>query len=222
MRQTLILFTRIPVPGKTKTRLMPYFSPKQCAQLHTCFLKDISEQCRKVKADCFVCYAAEDGDVKELKDILGKQKEYFPQTGKSLGQRMYHSLEYVLGLGYDVCLLMGTDIPEVSSPDLEKAFQVLKEKDAVFGRTADGGYYLVGMKRPIPEAFGLKQYGHSHVFEDTLKELSDAGINVGFTTKHQDMDTPEDLQCYRWRMRQDRRLQNSHTGRYLAANVKYL
>ena len=113
------------------------------------FLKDISEQCRKVKADCFVCYAAEDGDVKELKDILGKQKEYFPQTGKSLGQRMYHSLEYVLGLGYDVCLLMGTDIPEVSSPDLEKAFQVLKEKDAVFGRTADGGYYLVGMKPKI-------------------------------------------------------------------------
>ena len=80
MRQTLILFTRIPVPGKTKTRLMPYFSPKQCAQLHTCFLKDISEQCRKVKADCFGCYAAEDGDVKELKDILGKQKEYFPQN----------------------------------------------------------------------------------------------------------------------------------------------
>ena len=96
------------------------------------FLKDISEQCRKVKADCFVCYAAEDGDVKELKDILGKQKEYFPQTGKSLGQRMYHSLEYVLGLGYDVCLLMGTDIPEVSSPDLEKAFQVLKEKRRCF------------------------------------------------------------------------------------------
>ncbi len=103
-----------------------------------------------------MCYAPEDGDVKELKDILGKQKEYFPQAGESLGQRMYHSLEYVLGLGYDVCLLMGTDIPEVSSPDLEKAFQVLKEKDAVFGRTADGGYYLVGMKRPIPEAFGLK------------------------------------------------------------------
>lgn len=167
-----------------------------------------------------MCYAPENGDVKELQDILGKQKEYFPQTGESLGQRMYHSLEYVLGLGYDVCLLMGTDIPEVSSPDLEKAFQVLKEKDAVFGRTADGGYYLVGMKRPIPEAFGLKQYGHSHVFEDTLKELSDAGINVGFTTKHQDMDTPEDLRCYRQRMRQDKRLQHSHTGRYLAANVK--
>ena len=55
MKQALILFTRIPVPGKTKTRLMPYFSPKQCAKLHTCFLKDISDQCRKVKADCFVC-----------------------------------------------------------------------------------------------------------------------------------------------------------------------
>ena len=79
MKQALILFTRIPVPGKTKTRLMPYFSPKQCAKLHTCFLKDISDQCRKVKADCFVCYAPENGDVKELQDILGKQKEYFPR-----------------------------------------------------------------------------------------------------------------------------------------------
>ena len=86
MKQALILFTRIPVPGKTKTRLMPYFSPKQCAKLHTCFLKDISEQCRKVKADCFVCYAPENGDVKELQDILGKQNRYFPQTGESLGR----------------------------------------------------------------------------------------------------------------------------------------
>ena len=77
MKQALILFTRIPVPGKTKTRLMPYFSPKQCAKLHTCFLKDISEQCRKVKADCFVCYAPEDGDVKELQDILGKAERIF-------------------------------------------------------------------------------------------------------------------------------------------------
>ena len=69
MKQALILFTRIPVPGKTKTRLMPYFSPKQCAKLHTCFLKDISEQCRKVKADCFVCYAPEDGDVKHHSSV---------------------------------------------------------------------------------------------------------------------------------------------------------
>lgn len=121
-----------------------------------------------------MCYAPEDGDVKELKDTLGSRKNIFHRQESPWGRGCITVWNMFWGWDMTFAFLMGTDIPEVSSPDLEKAFQVLKEKDAVFGRTADGGYYLVGMKRPIPEAFGLKQYGHSHVFEDTLKELSDA------------------------------------------------
>ena len=49
--------------------------------------------------------------------------------------------------------------------------QVLEEKDAVFGRTVDGGYYLVGMKRPLREAFSLDSYGHANVLEETLDSL---------------------------------------------------
>ena len=78
----------------------------------------------------------------------------------------------------------------------------------------------MGMKRPWKEAFGLERYGVSTVFEETLGQLEEKGISVGYTGSLQDMDTPEDLQGYRRRMRTDRSLQETCTGRYLAANSR--
>ena len=56
MNKALILFTRVPIPGMTKTRLMPFLSGKECAELHTCFLKDIYEKAKQVEADLFVFF----------------------------------------------------------------------------------------------------------------------------------------------------------------------
>ena len=73
MKRAIIIFTRIPLPGKTKTRMMPALSGRKCAALHTCFLKDIYAACRKVDADIFVDYTPEDADqVNVLKDIFGE------------------------------------------------------------------------------------------------------------------------------------------------------
>mgnify|MGYP001138864876 len=55
MKRAVIVFTRVPIPGQTKTRMMPYFSPEECAKLHENFLKDIAQECEKVNADIFVC-----------------------------------------------------------------------------------------------------------------------------------------------------------------------
>ena len=214
MKQAIILFTRVPLPGMTKTRMMPTLNEKQCAELHTCFLKDIRKECEQCGADIFVCYTPED---KEgiLRKILGDDKQYFPQRGSSLGTKMYHAIDTVLKKGYDACLLMGTDVPEIRSEYLKNAFRILKKKDLVFGRTMDGGYYLVGMKQARKEAFGLSTYGHAHVWEDTRKHLECAGLTVGYIPKLQDMDTESDLAEFRTRMRKNKRRQNTKTGSYL-------
>ena len=44
MKDALILFTRVPIPGQTKTRLMPFLTGEECARLHACFVKDIYEK----------------------------------------------------------------------------------------------------------------------------------------------------------------------------------
>ena len=73
MKRAVIIFTRVPEPGKTKTRMMPHLSPVQCARLHTCFLKDIVMECRNGGADVFVSYTPEEG-WKTLKKHSGRGK----------------------------------------------------------------------------------------------------------------------------------------------------
>lgn len=221
MQQAIVIFTRVPEAGKTKTRLMPHLTPKQCEKLHTCFLKDIRKQCENCSADLFVSYMAETPNGEErIKKIMGTQAGYFLQEGESLGEKMYRAIEKVLAMGYKKCVLIGTDVPEIQTKYLERAFEALDEKSVVFGRTLDGGYYLVGMKTPQKEVFGLSSYGHSKVLADTLEVLRKERIKVGFTNMLEDMDTPEDLQGYRTRMRESKTLQESETGRYLAKIAK--
>lgn len=215
MKRAVIIFTRVPRPGETKTRMMPHLSAIQCARLHTCFLKDIAGQCRDCGADVFVSYTPENGR-KELEQILGPADGWFPQEGETLGERMYRAIAQAFGRGCGSCLLVGTDVPELHKSSLEKAFAVLEDKDTVFGRTGDGGYYLVGMKRPLREAFSLNSYGHARVLEETLRDMEQAGLTVGFTDQLTDMDIPADLRGYRRRMTGDTRLKKTFTGRYLS------
>ena len=146
---------------------MPYLSAKKCAALHTCFLIDIASQCYKTEADIFV-YGTPKEKLHELKVLFGERAFYREQQGNDLGERMYHAIKEVLGAGYDACVLIGTDIPEIKSTDLEAAFQTLMNREVVFGPTQDGGYYLVGMKRPIKEVFEKQIYGRGNVLERTV------------------------------------------------------
>lgn len=219
MKRAIILFTRVPAAGKTKTRMMPHLTPGQCAMLHACFLRDIAAECRKCGADLIVSYTP-DGGAERLRKILGRQMEYVPQKGENLGERMFNAISETLLRGYDACLLVGTDVPELRENHLKKAFWVLQDKDTAFGKTADGGYYLIGMKQPLKEAFGLDAYGHERVFEETLRALGDAGLTAGFTDTLYDMDTVQDLRGLRSRMRRDETLRRSHTGRFLEKTAR--
>lgn len=227
MNKAIIVFTRVPVPGHTKTRLMPYFTGEECAKLHSCFLKDIGAECKKTGVDLFVFYTddnKEENIWKEKRKVLasafGREAKYCLQKGENLGERMYGAIEQVLNQGYESCILIGSDIPEIRQNDMEMAFRLLEEKDVVFGPTKDGGYYLVGMKEPRKEVFGIGSYGHGKVLADTLKELEIHGLSVSCIRALSDADTPEDIKAYRNRMRTEQHLQKTCTGRYLAGNTK--
>lgn len=227
-KKALIIFTRVPVPGQTKTRLMPYYSGDQCAKLHTCFLRDIQEVCTDVAADVFVYYTLSDevrppkagvtvcsDECGILQKIFGSEASYCLQQGEGLGERMYLAFGEVLGRGYASCVLLGSDVPEINAEDIDAAFSLLEEKEVVFGPTEDGGYYLVGMKVPRTEVFDRQSYGHGNVLENTISVLDEAGISTGFIRMQSDIDVREDVQSYRERMRQNPMLQSTHTGKFL-------
>ncbi len=218
-KKAIILFTRVPIPGKTKTRLMPYFTGQQCARLHTCILKDLRKECEKTDADCRVYFTPQDqGAV--LKKILGEKMAYFPQQGETLGEKMQRALEETLECGYESCLLFGTDIPELRGEDFAHAFRILENRDVVFGPSEDGGYYLVGMNRIHKEVFENQTYGHDSVLKNTLSHLEHCKLSWGQIRKLSDLDEKEDVARFRERMRTEPALRKRETGRYLLRNSR--
>lgn len=201
MKKALILMTRIPIPGKTKTRLMTILSANECAEIHMAFLKDLFILLEKVKdsVDVYLTYTPENS-LNIIEDIIPSFIETFPQKGEDLGEKMKNAIEDILNKGYDCVELMGSDIPQVTHNDILKSFQDLEEKDIVLGPTLDGGYYLVGMKKMHDEIFddSLK-WGNKTVLEGTMDILNSKGLSLSLINKHRDIDTKEDLIDFKYK-----------------------
>lgn len=185
----LIIFTRIPEAGKTKTRLQSKLSKEECANLHKCFLKDIYDIFVNLNdIDIIICHT-EEGDLNILKNIFYKENLYIKQYGNNLNEKMYNAIKEVLSLKYDKCVLIGTDIPEINKDDIINAFNLLNNNDFVFGASYDGGYYLVGMK----EANDIIFKSGSENLKDIINIVEANNLKYGLTNKKHDIDDYEDL-----------------------------
>lgn len=197
MKKALIIFTKEPKPGFTKTRLMPYLSGEECARLHKKFLRKIRDSLTHTKSyDCFVCYAKAEG-YDELKNIFKEDVFYFPQDGDNLGKKMENAFLFLFEKGYDKIILIGSDTPQIKKADIDESFLSLDTTEIVLGPTEDGGYYLVGMNSFSPEIFGIEAYSHEGVFSDTVDIIKKLGFSYGLIKKYYDIDTPEDLKRYK-------------------------
>ena len=211
MRRAVICFTRAPLPGRTKTRLMPLLSGEDCAELHTAFLLDVAAACRRSGADTYVAYTPPEGrDL--LAELFPFARALFPQTGEGLGERMAAALDYVLAQGYGRCLLIGSDLPTLTAEHLDGAFAALERAEATLGPTPDGGYYLAGLRRPCPALFAGQRYGAGGVYDAARAALAQAGVSFTPAPPCADVDTPEDLLALRRALSG----RDTHTARFLA------
>lgn len=192
MNKALILFTRVPIPGQTKTRLMPFLNGEECADLHSCFVKDIYEKAKCVDADLFVFYTPKD-EKERLTSILDREAVCLPQYGKDLGERMKHAIGIVLRMGYESVVLIGTDIPQIHPETMRNAFDSLEEKEIVIHPTFDGGYYLIGMKKEYESIWQIERYGTNTVIYDTLQHMRAERLSTAVGQMYYDVDDKEDL-----------------------------
>ena len=191
----LILMTRIPIAGKTKTRLMDIMSGNDCSDLHMAFLKDLFNTFKELEnhMDIYLTYTPENSlDI--IEDIIPEFIKVFPQRGEDLGRKMNNGIKDILSLGYEKVILIGSDIPHLRYNDILDAFDILGEKDIVLGPSYDGGYYLIGMKKPNEGIFHInKKWGGKSVLESTIDMANSQGLTVGLSHKYMDIDTKEDL-----------------------------
>ena len=169
---------------------------------------------RQLDADLFVAYAPEP-HWEPLREIFPFARDFLEQQGAGLGQRMDNALRWVLAQGYAACVLTGSDLPLLGKAHFEAAFTALEEADLAIGPSRDGGYYLIGMKRPCTEIFENQHYGGATVYEQTCRAAERVGRTIQSTLPCEDVDTPGDLQRL-WRSAAP----DSHTAAFLRQLVK--
>ena len=204
----IICFTRVPKPGQTKTRLMPYLTGEECAQLHWAFLQDLGKIYASLDADLLVVYTS-DPNWEMLKAVF-PDAQFFPQEGMDLGEKMNNALNQALSIGYKKCILTGSDLPLMTKAHLLSGLDALEQADVTLGPTSDGGYYLVGVKEKSPFLFEKQTYGYGNVFENTLAAAKAAMKTCRPALPCDDVDTPDDLKGLMSKLNPD-----SHTAAYL-------
>lgn len=193
-RRAILLFTRVPLPGVCKTRLLPVLSGEECAALQGAMVADALAALNPLGLDILVFYAGP-GEPELLSPFTG-DAPLFPQEGDGLGERMDRAIRRALGMGYEGALLLGSDLPFLDGADVARAGELLDGCDIVLCPSADGGYWLVGMDAPFSPLFSGQRYGGASVLEDALAVCRAHGRSAALGPVRRDLDTPEDLEWF--------------------------
>ena len=200
MRTVVVVMSKIPQPGFTKTRLMSVLSERECSDFHRACLADTCRAIRKSRLPGYIYYAAESrnvlpADVDEIWGLPTEERAYFefrPQQGKDLGERLCNAAREIL-ICYEAVLFLGSDMPQITSDAILEAEVMLSGSDTVLGPAHDGGYYLLGIKQVVPNLFEDIPWGTSQVLEKTLEKIIENKFACSLLRPQADIDTWDDL-----------------------------
>ncbi len=194
--RAVLIFAKIPKPGKVKTRLLSAVSAEVAAALHEACIADTLRLARKVRGCEVLLFAAGGaGYFRRLVKERGVRAgvRIFPQRGAELGARLENAFRKSFGLGYDEVVVIGTDTAWMGAGRVRQAFAALRGSDVVIGPAEDGGYYLLGMRKMLPGIFRGIPWSSERVLELTLGVAKRLKLRVKMLREDFDLDRPEDL-----------------------------
>ena len=198
----LIIFTRYPEPGKTKTRLIGVLGAEGAAKLQRQMTEYTLSNARKLQSSHPVAIEVHfaGGSLSLMMDWLGADLTYRSQASGDLGWRMARSLAQAFNDGATRATIIGTDCPNLSVEIMATAFDQLLSADLVLGPAVDGGYYLIGLRRLVPELFNNISWGTADVFWQTVNIAQQLNLAVADLPQLADVDRPEDLPLWEHRL----------------------
>ena len=195
MKETLIIFSRYPEPGKTKTRMIPALGAEGAANLQRRLSEYTLKQARKLRQlrEVEIAVYFTGGNANLMSEWLRDDVNYYQQAEGNLGKKMYSAFIDSFAENNERVVIIGIDCPGVDSNVLNSAFESLQHNDLVLGEAADGGYYLIGLTKSIPELFQNIDWGTDRVLKQTKNIAHQLKLDTHYLTTLSDVDRPEDL-----------------------------
>jgi rSAM/selenodomain-associated transferase 1 len=198
MQEAMVcIFVKPPEPGAVKMRLIPELGPERTAELAEAFLEDTVAMVRTLPwAECIIAAT------KMFERSYFKPEEVWLQSEGDLGERLEKILRLALKRR-EIVLAIGGDSSGLPAAYMERARQALKTADAVLGPSADGGFYLMGLKDcPVGVLDGI-QWSHSTTLAATVHKLEQFGMKAVLIDPWFDIDGHEDLERLRRQLAND-------------------
>jgi rSAM/selenodomain-associated transferase 1 len=222
-RRALMVVAKQPAPGQTKTRLSPPLTGEEAAALYECFLRDTLDTVRSarqvIEFHPIIAYLP-DGAEPYFRN-LAPDFELLPQQGADLSERLHNATTHALTIGgCDQVVIMDSDSPTLPAENLCRAFAVLDRPDIdiSLGPCDDGGYYLIGLKRPEPDLFLKVTMSTPQVVHDTLVQARTKKLSVEMLPLCYDIDYVADLQRMVDELAASLAITATHTRAFLAAH----
>lgn len=191
----IFVFTKPPIPGKCKTRLIPYLGKEGAAKLQLNLINKIIKDLTSFQLCPFEIWQSEPTDffTDLLKNSVYENIRVQTQSGDNLGSRMKNAIDAGLKETNKI-ILIGSDCVEYTKSYLIKALSILDRNEIVIGPANDGGYVLIGTTVNPPFLFEDINWGSQYVLPQTIAKLQHSELTYSQLQPLNDIDTPTDLQ----------------------------
>lgn len=186
------VFAKYWEPGKVKTRLASEIGAVEAATIYRSFIEVLLTRLGTAIDRRLVAFSPPES-IAAFQLIVPERWEVVPQIGENLGERMANFFVDRFREGASKVVLVGSDSPNLPPEFVDQAFDELDRQPIVIGPTDDGGYYLIGMNRPVTQVFDCIQWSTPQVLTQTLQRLDQLGCGFGLLTPWFDVDTRDDL-----------------------------
>lgn len=186
----LIIFVRNPELGKVKTRLASTIGQEKALAVYRQLLAHTHQISVPLSCRKFVYYADDIAEYDLWNDPGFTKRQQF---GNDLGERMSNAFKELFDQGFTQVLIIGSDCYQLQTEILQEAIHFLAIKEVLLGPTFDGGYYLLGSNRFIPELFTNKTWSTDQVMFQTLQDLHQLELSCHLLPKLHDVDVAADL-----------------------------
>ena len=191
----IVVFSRFPEPGRAKTRLIPALGDDGAARLQRSMSGRavLTARVAAHRAAATLTVYHTDTRPRRMRRWLGDGTAYRPQSAGDLGARMRTAFDGSFAAGSRATLIVGTDCPALTPDILLEGLAALETHDVVFGPADDGGYYLIGLRRPAPELFTGIDWGTETVLRQSLAAIDNRDLAIKWLPPLADVDRPDDL-----------------------------